>query len=86
MSDETATDITENEPAPAESAPAPKRTVEYWAGVKGIAEPFIGRRENPSFWKYAAARVMLKWPIGAELTESDFDAAIEAAANVEIKS
>jgi len=67
-------------------APAPKRTAEQWAEAKGFVPLLIGTRENPSFWKWAAAKAMLRWPIGAELTEAEFDAAIEAAANVEIKS
>lgn len=68
------------------TAPAQKRTAEQWAEAKGFTPMLIGTRENPSFWKWAAAKAMLRWPIGIELTEAEFDAAIAAAANVEIKS
>jgi hypothetical protein len=38
-----------------------------------------GPRHNPDFWKFAAAKAMHGWVIGAEVTEEEFDAAIEAA-------
>ena len=37
------------------------------------------RRNNPSFWKFAAARAHNQWPIGLTMTEAEFDTAIVAA-------
>jgi hypothetical protein len=42
------------------------------AGLKAPAH-------NPDFWKFAAAKAMHGWVIGTELTEAEFDAAIQAA-------
>jgi hypothetical protein len=72
------------------TAPAPeRRTAEEWAALKGHTPQFIdvtfpGARAqpqqlNPKWWTYAAAKTA--WPIGQELTEAEFDAAIEAATN-----
>lgn len=69
---------------------APKRTAESWAEAKGmLPEHFIvpasaGRfpvapRYNPEFWRFKAAAALSKWPIGAEVTEAEFDAAVVAA-------
>ena len=60
------------------------KTAEEWAALKGFTPALNGTRENPSFWKWRAASV--RWPVGKELTEADFDAAIAEASNVEIKS
>ena len=83
--------VTETATAPAPPAPsAPKLTVEAWAEAKGmLPEHFVvpaaaGRlpvapRYNPRFWMFSGARAVSKWPIGAEVTEAEFDAAVEAA-------
>ncbi len=36
---------------------------------------------NPNWWKFAAARALRSWSIGAEVTEKDFDEAIHIACN-----
>ncbi len=68
-----------------------RRTAEEWARAKGFLPAFFkgpavrkahllrssGLRENPEWWKYAAASA--PWPTGKELTEAEFDAAIVAA-------
>jgi len=79
------------------TAPAPpttpKRQVEQWAEAKGMLPEFypappshagaipLGTRRNPEFWRYAAARGLNGWVIGAEVTEAEFDAAVEQATN-----
>ncbi len=77
--------------APRASAPD-SRTAEQWAEAKGmlpefvpIAAPFApagsqpGLQHNPSYWRFAATRVGMGWPIGKELTEAEFDSAVETA-------
>jgi hypothetical protein len=76
------------------TAPAPpaiKRQVEQWAESKGMLPEFfpgppahagaipLGTRRNPEFWRYAAARGLNGWVQGAEVTEAEFDAAVEQA-------
>lgn len=78
-----ATDVTDEE---AERAPE-IRTAEAWAEAKGFtphfiesAAPFGGGTSsavNPQFWKFAGAKA--SWPVGKELTEAEFDAAIAEA-------
>jgi hypothetical protein len=68
------------------------RTAEQWAEAKGmfpefveVAAPFARadaprtRQHNPQFWRFAATRAGSGWPIGKELTEAEFDAAVLAA-------
>lgn len=68
---------------------APLRTVEAWAEEKGMLPQLVsvnGRtRANPEFWRFAAARALCNWPVGKELTEADFDAAITAAGNQQLR-
>lgn len=40
-----------------------------------------GPRANPEFWRFAAARAGSKWPENLEVTEAEFDAAVELATN-----
>lgn len=44
----------------------------------------VAPRANPNFWKFAAARAHNVWPEGKELTEHEFDAAVESATNTPI--
>lgn len=82
----------EMEAAAVPSPPAPILTVEEWAMRKGmlpkripVAAPFARkgapRRDelNPRFVSFAQAQANGSWPIGKELTEADFDAAVIAA-------
>jgi hypothetical protein len=73
-----------------EVAAAPKRTVEQWATDKGMLPQFREGKKpptapraapaplvvNPDFAAYAAAKASLRWPIGMELTEAEFDQAV----------
>lgn len=47
------------------------------AAVLGIAQ-----RHNPEYWKFAAARAGNGWVDGFEITEADFDAAIDDHTNL----
>lgn len=49
------------------------------AAVQVDMRAVTGPRANPEFWKFAAARAHEGWPEGKELTEAEFDAAIEIA-------
>lgn len=55
-----------------EKAPAPDKRLafEEWSALKHVAE-----------WKSRAAKAMRSWPIGAEVTEAEFDQAIYDACN-----
>lgn len=75
------------------AAPAPpaiKLAAETWAERKGMLPQLVNvparaghlpvaPRHNPEFWRFAAARALSNWPIGAEVTEAEFDAAVETA-------
>lgn len=39
---------------------------------------------NDKHWKFAAAKALRNWPVGAELTDEDFDKAIHEAVNTRI--
>ena len=55
------------------------------AGPGGVARiamsGLTGPVPNRNFWKFAAARAGERWPEGKELTEREFDAAIEKHTN-----
>lgn len=60
-----------------DEAPAPsieKKTAEQLA--KELATPT---------WLFAAAKALHAWPIGMELTTDEYKAALDAAANVQIR-
>lgn len=42
-----------------------RRSVEEWSKEKGTSE-----------WAFAAAKHLLRWPIGQQVTEAEYDAAI----------
>lgn len=59
------------QPEAAPAAPAPERkTYEQWVGIK-----------NPPAWLGNSARLHHKWPRGKELTEREFETALQAAEN-----
>jgi len=74
---------------------AEKRTAEDWAAAKGHAPEFLAPRprpgknagavgrpvHNPKFALFASARALAGWAQGAELTEAEYDAAVDAAAD-----
>lgn len=76
---------------PAPEPPAAKRAVEAWAEAKGMLPEFfpsapaalgkipLGSPRNQNFVRFAAARGLLSWVQGAEVTEAEFDAAVQAA-------
>jgi hypothetical protein len=73
------------------------RTVEQWAEQKQMLPKMlvrnarVGRREattqvvNPRYGEFAAAKAMHAWPEGRELTEAEFDEAIEATKKIEVR-
>lgn len=82
-------DDTSSEPAP---ALAEVRTAEAWAEAKGMLPEFTEtqppfaaagsapiRAHNPNHWKYSAAKAGNGWPLGKELTETEFDTAVMVA-------
>ena len=65
-----------NAPAPSPCPPpsttaAVRKTVEQWQAEKIIVP-----------WLFAFASTQNRWPVGRELTEAEFDAAIKAAFDV----
>jgi hypothetical protein len=69
-----------------EKPTAARRAVEAWAAAKGHAPTTTdakGREQhNPASWQFAAAKANERWPLGAELTEAEYDAAIARAGAV----
>jgi hypothetical protein len=66
-----------------------KKQVEVWAAEKGMYPQFLpvpapqkgqipeAPRTNPKYGEFAAAQAGSRWPQGAEVTEAEFDAAVE---------
>jgi len=81
VADETVTTVeTQAGDAPDVDA-AEVRTAEEWAKAKGMDQRFLPSTNafaitNPKFQDYAQARAHGGWPIGKELTEAQFDAAV----------
>lgn len=46
-------------------------------------ETWAAEKKTPD-WLLAAAAASHQWPIGREMTEAQFDAAVEAAANLKM--
>lgn len=61
----------------------PSKTVEQWRDEKKLAFRTLDGKVNPDAWKFAAAKGLHGWVDGFEITEADFDAAIEAGMNVQ---
>lgn len=74
-------------PAPLVSAPPPPApaliALTTTAALRLTVEQWLGRK-RPEAWKHAAAGAMNRWPIGAELTEEEYDAAIQGAEHIRI--
>jgi hypothetical protein len=51
-------------------------------GGLGDALASVAPRHNPKYVMFYRTKVLKRWPNGAEMTESEFDAAVEEAANV----
>jgi hypothetical protein len=92
-----ATDVGDFGAVVAAKASGPKKTVERWATEKGFLPAMFqdaaahpraippAPRPNPETWRFNGARAGSKWPEGAEVTESEFDAAIETATHGAIR-
>lgn len=83
--------VTEQTPVVEEQPKPSRRMHEAMAEEKGFLPAFSGVSrartnglENPTHWKYAAAKAMRGWVIGFEVTEEEFDAAVNDAAGVVI--
>jgi hypothetical protein len=62
---------------------AEPRTVTAWGEAKGMLPQWLSgggpggeRRLNPEYWKLAAAVAFKKWELTAQISETDFDAAV----------
>lgn len=69
-------------PPASEQGSIVRRPVEDWATAKGHLEPTDHAKRRGSFythvpWQFQAAKLVEKWPEGHELTEDEYDAAIE---------
>lgn len=53
---------------------AEKKTQEAWFEIK-----------KPALWKHRAAGALYGWPVGAELTESEYLSALDAAGKIVLK-
>lgn len=51
------------------------------SGEKRTFEAFA-EEKKPAAWKAAAARAMRGWPIGFEVTEAEFEKALEDAGEI----
>ena len=69
----------------APAMPAGKKTAEEWAADKGMLDATRAKKypkakkpliHNKAHAPFKAAKASLKWPIGMELTEKEFDEAI----------
>ena len=61
-------------PAVASAAPVSLCPFEDWAKAKKIPD-----------WKLAATRAFASWPAGREVTEADFDQAVQRACSVAMR-
>lgn len=71
-----------------------KKTIEEWATDRGLLPAMlpmraqVGRlaaqseRPNPRHHLFAMAKTHQGWPVGAEVTEEEFDQAVEEAQNL----
>lgn len=81
MSDEDKSAKRSLQPADLAPPPASIETVRALANVK-TSETWCAEKGTPD-WLYAGARVGNRWPVGQEMTEAKYDAAIDAAGKVE---
>jgi hypothetical protein len=51
-------------------------------GGLGDALASVAPRHNPKYVMFYRTKVLKRWPNGAEMTEAEFDAAVQEAANV----
>lgn len=69
----------EEQSAEDESAGHQIRAVEEWATEKGMLPLMNGTRENPEAFRFLAAKGLRNWPVGKEVAEAEFDAAVTEA-------
>ncbi len=55
--------------------------VDRMGGAAVALGRLAGPRANPEFWRFAAAKAGSQWPENLEVTEAEFDAAVELATN-----
>jgi hypothetical protein len=55
--------------------------VDRMGGAAVALGQLAGPRGNPEFWRFAAAKAGSQWPENLEVTEAEFDAAVELATN-----
>ena len=55
--------------------------VDRLGGAPVAIGALAGPRGNPDFWRFAAAKAGSQWPENLEITEAEFDAAVELATN-----
>jgi len=55
--------------------------VDRMGGAAVALGGLAGPRANPEFWRFAAAKAGSQWPENLEITEAEFDAAVELATN-----
>lgn len=60
----------------------PNRRAAATLTVGSAAVLGLPQRHNPEYWKFAAAKAGNAWPNGFEITEDDFDAAIDGHTNL----
>lgn len=53
-----------------------RRTAEQWAQALGHV--------GPEAWKFATAKAFKQWPVGAELSRKDYDAAVQQASELSL--
>lgn len=71
-------------PAVAAAEPEPaRRPIEEWRREKGHDRVMLGL-DPGTLWMFNAAVALRDWPIGAEVTEAEYDAAIAAATSMRL--
>lgn len=58
-----------------------KKTVEEWKELKFPTAKTLKDLIKNKTWLFDSAKQLHKWPVGEEMTEEEFDKAIEEAAN-----
>jgi hypothetical protein len=69
---------------PPRPPPPSRRIYDGPTGAEGTIEAHATKLKVLQ-WKFEAAKVGNKWPQGAEISEEDFQAAIVAVANIQLR-
>ena len=72
--------------------PPTKKTIESWAVEKGLCSSMrIVHAKQPATlmqvpdWRCAATKACSRWPTGLEVTELEFDEAVQRALSIAVK-